>query len=53
MINWLKISFIIFLCLLINERNAFADHYKDIVDIGKKPLTLKIINYKNLEGLEY
>ena len=39
--------------MLINERNAFADHYKDIVDEGKKSLTQKIINYKNLEGLEY
>ena len=53
MINWSKISFIIFLCLFINERNAFSEHYKDIVDSGKKPLTQKIINYKNLEGLEY
>ena len=45
MINWLKISFIIFLCLLINERNASANHYKDIVDAGEKSLTQKIINY--------
>ena len=53
MINWLKIALIVFLCLLINERDAFAHHYKDIVDEGKKSITSKIINYKNLEGLEY
>ena len=39
--------------MLINERNASANHYKDIVDAGEKSLTQKIINYKNLEMLEY
>ena len=51
MINWLKIPFIIFLCLFINERNASAQHYKDVS--SEKSLTQKIINYKNPEGLGY
>ena len=53
MIKRLRILFIIFLCLLISERSSFADHSSDIVDGGKKPLTQKIINYSNPEGLTY
>ena len=46
MINWLKIPFIIFLCLLINERNAFSDHNKKaFTDSSKKPITKRIINF--------
>ena len=46
MINWLKIAFIIFLCLLINERNAFSDHNKKAFsDSSEKPITKRIINF--------
>jgi len=47
MINWLKISFIIFLCLLINEKYAFSDHNKKIFeDSSEDPITKKTINFK-------
>ena len=55
MINLLKTSFIIILCLLINERNAFSDHYKAkdlnrkvFKDDSDRPITKKniIIKYK-------
>ena len=53
MINWLKIPFIIFLCLLINEKSAFSDHFKIFGDSSEKSITTKTVNYKPDEGEQF
>ena len=53
MSDLLKVSLIIFLCLLLVERNAFSDHYKFFEDDVEKPITKKIIIHKPKKDISF